>query len=298
MRITGNRLIEQTAANTQQAQVRYGNAAEVVSSGLRVDKPSDDPAAWLAAHRARLQQNIVAGTGKALQYGRERLAQTDGALSTLSQIVESVRALAIQGTNDTYDAVARGDLGMQVQGLFDAARAAANTQAPDGEFLLAGSAATTQPFDNTGAYTGDTAVRVVPDAQGIGVTHASSLAGSELTAASGPNRVDILPLLQTVATALKNNDTATLQSAIGSMATAVSQMSDLRTRTGGLMTAIDTVSKAHDLLATTLQESAASLVEADTTTAAGELAKASTALDVSRTVSGHVIQTLSQALST
>lgn len=284
MRITGNHLIEQSAAASVRALTKYATAATTVSSGLRVATPSDDPTAWLAAHRANLRSALVDGANQAVQYGRERLAQTDGALATLQGIVSDVRMLTIQGSNATYTPAARAEIGTQVRGLFASALGAVNAQAPDGEYLLAGTASLTAPFTPTGTYVGDTTGRDV--ATDDTATHGISVAGADLTATNG---VDVLPLLDRVATALTNNDVPGIQAALDDLDKAVHQVGGVRTHVDGLMQVLDDVKTAHDALHQTLATAASHYVEADLVTAASNLAQAGQALDASQTVAAHVI---------
>ncbi len=284
MRITSTHLIEQSAAATSSAQARYATAASQVSSGLKVAMPSDDPTAWLAAHRANLRTALVDGTSQAVQYGRERLAQTDGALASIQSIVSDVRMLAVQGSNASYNPTSRAELGTQVRGLFESAIGAANTQSPDGAYILAGSASLVPPFDATGTYVGDAATRDV--ATEDNATHATSIAGSELTSTGG---VDVMTLLSRVATALSNNDLPGIRSSLDDLTTAIHQVGGVRTRVDGMMHVLDDVKTAHDALHQTLVTAASNYVDADIVTAASNLAQAGQALDVAQTVSSHVI---------
>jgi flagellar hook-associated protein 3 FlgL len=288
MRVTGNRLIDISAAATSRNQSRVADLTDEMSSGLRVSTPSDDPSAWLAARRAELQRTLNEGTTQAMQLSRDRLDQTDGALSTISQVVSQVRELAIEGSNDSIDATGRAGLSQQVQALFQSAVAAANAQSPDGEYLLAGAQSLTAPFDTaTGAYTGDSATRAVPTDDTA--TQIVRIAGSDLTAANG---VDVLPLLSKVASALTANDTTTLRGALTDLETAVKQMAATRTSAGNAMTVLDTAKTAHAQLEQTLTSEISNDVEADTVSTASDLAKASQALQVSQAVSAHIISLL------
>ncbi|MCX5742139.1 MAG: hypothetical protein NT062_06555 [Proteobacteria bacterium] len=286
MRITGNRLIEQTAIATTRQQGRVGELAAEVSSGVRVAKPSDDPAAWLAAHRAKLRSTITDGTTAAMQSGRERLVLTDGALAEIHDIVSQSRTLAIQANNDSYGAASRKEIGTHIRALFSSAVAAANAQSPDGEYLLAGGESLTPPFDpTTGGYVGDGTTREVPMG---GVAHQpATIPGSELTAATGG--VDVLPMLERLATALETNDTATLRGSLTDLGTALDQLGTLRTRGGGMMAILDDAKTAHDIMHQNLATSIADHVESNTIEAAGDLAKASQALEISRAVSSRIV---------
>jgi flagellar hook-associated protein 3 FlgL len=287
MRITGNRLIDLAAASTSKNQSTVATVANQLSSGLRVTEPSDDPSAWVAAQRTKLHQALSQGTGAAVASSRDRLASTDNALASLGDIVSQIRTLAIQGSSDTYNATNRAGLGGEVRGLFLAALDSANVRGNDGEYLLAGSASLAAPFDAAGVYHGDAAVRTVPSDGSV--TTPVTIAGSALTAAHG---VDVLPLLDRVATALSANDLPTLLAALPDLDTAIKQISTTRTGAGGAMNALDQATTARAVLEQDMQQAIARFVEVDTVSAASELAKASQSLEVSRAVSSHIIAVL------
>ena len=287
MRITGNRLIDLASASTSKNQSAVATASAELSSGMRVTTPSDDPQAWLAAQRTKLHQALSQGTGAAVAASRDRLTVTDNALASLGDVVSQVRALAIQGASDTYNPTARAGIGAQVQGLFQNAIDAANARGHDGEFLLAGSASLTAPFDASGQYLGDANVRSVPSDSSV--TPGVTIPGTALTAASG---VDVLPLLSKIATALSTNDMTTLRAALPDLDTAVKQVSSARTQAGSAMNVLDQATAARTVMEQDMTEAISKFVEVDTVSAASELAKASQALEVSRTVAQHIVTVL------
>jgi flagellar hook-associated protein 3 FlgL len=288
MRITDHRIVDMAAAATQRNQATVGELSDQVSTGLRVSKPSDDPAAWMSAQREKVRAALNDGTSQAIQVGHERLVASDGALSSLAGIVSQARELAIEGSNDTLSAAARQDIGTQIGSLFDTAVAAANTIDANGEYMFAGANSLAQPFDTTtGAYTGDAASRSInTDTTSKQI---ETVPGSGLTAANG---VDILPLLKTLATAMNTNNAASIQAALGGLDTAITQVSFLRGQTGAHMAVLETAKTAHDQLATRIQSSISNSVEIDTVAAASNLAKASQALTISQSVTTHVLQLL------
>jgi len=290
MRITGGRLIDLAAVSTNNHQTAVGKLADQVSSGMRVRQPSEDPAAWLAAHRAGLRRTLSEGTGVAMQFSRDRLDETDRLLSTIQDAVAQTRLLTVQGASETYNAANRAELGTQVRAMFEVALGAANSRAPDGEFMLAGVASLVAPFDAGGAYQGDATTRAVPIEDGA--TTVVTIAGADLTVARG---VDVLPLLDRVATALATNDVATIQASLTDLDTAIKQLSMARSRTGGAMAVLEQTQLAHSQLEQNMTAEIARHVEIDTVGAASELAKASQALDASRTVSSHLIAVLARA---
>ncbi len=287
MRITGHRMIELASASTSKSQEALAARSAEVTSGLRVAKPSDDPTAWAAAERAKLRKVVAEGTGAAVEASRGQLEETDVAFASVGDFVSQVRALAVQGSSDSYNAQDRAELGAQVQALFASALAAANTRSSNGEYLLAGSQTGTPPFDAAGTYQGDTLVRSIPSAEGS--TAFATIPGSRLTSANG---VDVLPLMSQIATALSTNNMAALRTGLTDLQTAVGQVSMSRTVTGGAMSVLDATLAARDQLTTHLATEIARNVEVDSVAAASSLASASQSLEASRAVTAHLVSLL------
>lgn len=287
MRITGHRMIDLSAARTGKAQESVAERSAEVSSGLRVQKPSDDPTAWASAERAKVRKVISDGTGSAVKASRDRLEETDAALGSIGDIVARVHELAIQGSNSTYSAANRAALGDEVHAMFLSALGSANTQSSNGEYLFAGSLSNVAPFDPAGAYLGDAIGRLVPASENA--TSLATVPGSRLTAAHG---VDVLPLLERVSAALSTNNLSALQGTITDLQTAVLQVGTTRTATGGAMNVLDATAQARDLLSQHLAVEISNSVESDSIAAASALANASTALEASRSVSSHLVALL------
>jgi flagellar hook-associated protein 3 FlgL len=293
MRVTGYRMIDLSKAASQKAQEQVSDSSQQVSSGLRVDKPSDDPAAWAAAQRAKLQQTLANGTSSAAGTSADRLQQTSGALTSLTSILSQVKSLVVQGANASYSADDRAKMSETVKGLMASAVAAANTQLDDGEYALGGSASTTAPFNADGSYNGDADAREI--SAGANASSVASIPGSRLTAADG---VDVIPLLGKIATSLANNDTDALNTNLGDLNTAIQQVSLTQTVTGGAMSALNATVTAHTQLSTNLSKQISDDVEVDTVSAASDLAKASASLQANQAVTAKLISILSTQTQT
>jgi flagellar hook-associated protein 3 FlgL len=280
-------MIDVAAMNTASNQSKVSEASDQVTSGLRVSKPSDDPTAYMAAQRASARMTLSKGATSALNTSKERLELSDGALGGIGAALDSMREIATQGANATYNAQDRKDMATQVRALFQAALGSANTQAADGEYILAGTSSTTPPFDAAGNYVGNSTDRNIATTETDST--GSLIAGSALTTASG---VDVLPLFGKIADALEANDMDSVHNLLGDVNTAVQQVGLSRTRTGGALNIMQSAISAHADLDLHLQTTIKDNVEADVIAAASTLAKASTAFEASKTVTSHLMTIL------
>ena len=288
MRITANRMLDLAGQATVRAQSDVADLAGQVSSGRRVERPSDDPVAWAHARRLELRKTVSEGRGVGVALGRDQLEETDRALGAIGGVLAQARELAVQAATANYNATDRAAMGQVITGMFQTARAAANTRTTSGEYLLAGMKSGTEPFDAAGAYQGDSATRALES--GEGPLDVATVPGSVLTAAGG---VDVLPALTRFAAALAANDLLGIQKSIDELSTAHGQVSRARTNVGSLVSVLDGADQARAGLEDTLQGRIAGLTEIDVVTAAGELAQRSRALEAAQAVNSKLAQLLS-----
>jgi flagellar hook-associated protein 3 FlgL len=290
MRVTNMYLVDIAQQANAKNQSTVATLTQEVSSGLAVAQPSDDPTAWIEAQREKVRSTINDGTGEALTSGLEKLTATDGALSSLSQIVSQAQALAVEGSSATVTTDARADAAQQVNGLLQSALQAVNAQDVDGSYLLSGTSVNTVPFDSTGTYQGNSTTTSINSSQTQ--TSQDTISGSSLDVGSG---VNIVQTIGDLATALTNNDTTGIQTALGNLNTAVSQLATTRSQVGGMMASLQSAQSAQQTLSTSLTTSISNYVDADAVQSASALAQASTALQVSQSVTAKVLSLLTPA---
>jgi len=287
MRITEGRLVALAAARSISAQSRFAESGDKVSTGIAVDRPSDDPVAWASGQRARLRHASSSARGSNIATASEQLASTDGALDSLGQIFSRLKELSIQSSNETLGLAARQNIALEVRGLFSQALASANTRGPTGEYLFGGSRGDSAPFSDTGVYGGDGIASEVETAEGN--LQIVSITGESLTAAAG---VDILVVMSDFATALEANDVPTLQTMVGQLGTAIEQISGARSSVGAMMSALDNAEHSRTAFELNLAQTIANAVETDPIAAAAELAQTSQALETAHAVTTRVVDLL------
>ncbi len=139
---------------TSQLQSDLVNLQQIenqISSGLRMNLPSDDPSASLSAIDVERLLERTNQVSTNLQTNQAYLSQTDSTLSSASDILTSAQSdvSSVVGTTatDSQRQAAAAQVGQLIQQLVGAGNENFN-----GRYLFAGSQAETQPFVNQGNY--------------------------------------------------------------------------------------------------------------------------------------------------
>jgi len=90
-------------------------ASQRLSSGFRINTGADDAAGLAISEGMRAQIRGMNQASRNAQDGISLLQTADGYLDTLSEMTNRMRELAVQGSNDTYNADQRGMIAREMQ---------------------------------------------------------------------------------------------------------------------------------------------------------------------------------------
>lgn len=154
MRIS-TRQIQQLGIDSILAQQeKLSRTQQQVATGKRVLLPSDDPVA--TTQLLQLRQSIE--TTEQYQANADaainRLQQEEGVLTSITEILQSVRVLAVQGNNASQTNETRGFMAEEIRQRIEELIGLANTRDGTGDYLFAGTMGATTPFikDSQGKY--------------------------------------------------------------------------------------------------------------------------------------------------
>lgn len=152
MRISTRQIYTQGIEAFQQQQQKLAKLQQQISSGVRLNKPSDDPAS--ASRVLELEQDVSVN----LQYqaninlAQQRLGQQDTVMKTYGDLLNRVRELAIQGNNGPLDPLSRNAIAVELDERLSELYSLTNTTDANGDYLFAGFQNANLPF--TPAITG------------------------------------------------------------------------------------------------------------------------------------------------
>jgi len=151
LRVTNSSLLRSALADIQRQRARLFEVQEQAASGLRINRPSDDPSGASAALLLRAGLDAIAQFERNLGQTRVRVDAVDSALAASTDLLIRARELAIAGANDTNDAGSRALIAEEVEALHGALLSEANTRS-GGAHVFAGHASATEPFVVAGPF--------------------------------------------------------------------------------------------------------------------------------------------------
>ncbi len=265
MRITNQVLFLQALGSTQDTLSQIEKQQRVISSGLRVEKPSDDPAALGEVMRSSSGLRSLEQYRTNLATARARLSVEDGVLEQTTASLIRAKELAISQAGSTANAETRSATRKEVEGIRDFLLELGNTRF-SGSYLFGGDYADTPPLTGAGTDPSRPPVGTLEVEGGAGSFYAVNHGAQEIFVDSGA-----LDALSELALALGNDDQTAIQTSIGSLDTAFDTVQELTGELGARMNQVDTALSNLDALEVNLRTFRSELQDADLEEAISQL---------------------------
>ena len=273
-----------------QAQQSVNNAAEQLSTGRRVNLPSDDP----AAEAAMIQEN--AQSAAIDQYTASSSSLTDvldTANSTISSVVTLLQqavSLGAEGADSTLNQSDLNSIAEQVSSIQCQVLSLANTSYA-GQYLFAGTATGSAPYvadpsnPNQINYVGNDQQNQVQI--GTGLSIASNLPGSSIFSQPGSN---VFTALQSLVTALQSGDTSSISSAETGVSNSLNSVDTAQVFYGAAVDELNTNDTYLSQEKLTITSYENTLVSSDTATAATDVTQDETLLNATVAAAAQIDQ--------
>jgi flagellar hook-associated protein 3 FlgL len=273
-----------------QAQQAQDNAAQELSTGRRVNLPSDDP----AAEAAMIGENSQSAAVDQYTANSDSLTNVLGtANSTLQSVVTLLQqavSLGVEGASSVNSQTDLNSLANEVSSIQSQVVSLANTSFA-GQYLFAGTATGSAPYVADAAnpnqidYVGNSQQNKVQI--GTGLSAAANLPGSSIFSQPGAN---VFGALQSLVTALQSGNTtsiATAQASVSNSLNSVDTAQGFYGNTLDELTSNESWLSQEKLNITTYQNT---LVSADVATAATDATQAQTVLSATVAAAAQVDQ--------
>lgn len=154
MRLTTANSYATTIDNLQQRQQELSEAQARLSSGKRVLKASDDPAAAARAERALAAESRYDAAQRSVDASKALMSQTESALGDANELLSQVREALVAAGNGSYTDAELATQANKIQGLRGQLLQIANRSDGAGTYLFGGQGSSQAPFiDSPGGVT-------------------------------------------------------------------------------------------------------------------------------------------------
>jgi flagellar hook-associated protein 3 FlgL len=191
IRITQNIINQSMLRNVNQSYKGLSKLQDEISSGKRINRPSDDPfgASQSMGYQTKLSE-IETFKGNAND-AKDELTAVDDTISSASDLFNRVKELVVKASSDTNNMYDRGAIADEINSLKDQFGDIANTTF-NGKYLFADPDSTTPPYqsgslDQGALSTTTPQVEVAP-----GSTIEKGIAGNDLFVSNGTTIFDEL----------------------------------------------------------------------------------------------------------
>ena len=289
--LSTNLFFDKATNQLQTVQSNLATSQEQLSTGLKVNRPSDAP------DKASLLTNLISQVERQTSYQNTlktidtRLKAQHTSLTNVSEELTRLKELAVQAANDTLSAADRASVAIEMKGIRDQILSLANSQDANNNYIFSGSRVQTPSFgkDATGrvVYQGDQSRMVV--AVGDSRRMSMNMPGSDAfksivrTNSKGePQGVDFFQAVDDVVNAVDNNNYSFVQRGIKELDGMQQNISDATAQVGSNMNVVDSQNAVLDEVKLRLQSTLSDIQDLDYTSAITKMNKDQLALQAAQ----------------
>jgi flagellar hook-associated protein 3 FlgL len=202
-------------------------AQEQAGTGIRVQKPSDDPVAAAAARRETSRQKLADAGVSVSEEATLQLEGTDSVLNDVFAALTSAHDLALENATATASSENRTNAAHQVRMMREQMVSLGNTNLA-GRYVFAGYRDQTPAFAADGTFVGDSSSKELQVLPGLVVK--ASISGDKVFGTGSPD--DMFSVLDKLASALEANDQTGVRDLLKDLETNQSRVLSARTQVG------------------------------------------------------------------
>ena len=149
MRVSTANRYETAVDSLQRRQQDMVEAQTQMTSGKRINRPSDDPAGAARAERAFISQQRIQSDQRSVNVSRNAMTLTESALGQAGDVMQNLRETLVGAGNGSYTPAERVTQAAQLMQYRGQLMALANQGDGNGGYLFGGQGASAMPFLDT-----------------------------------------------------------------------------------------------------------------------------------------------------
>lgn len=288
MRVSDKSLYNTITNNLQTGLEKLLQLQESASSGKRINRPSDDPSGAMKVMDYDTAISKVAQHERNVGNGYSNLTATESAISSVQEVVQRAKELAVQASDASQDSSDRAIIAKEIEQIYNQVLSSANTKV-NGKYIFAGYNNSTAPYSSDGTYNGTYPGGYMEVEVDSGSTVSINIPGYMVFGSSAYG-TNILGTLESLQTALENNNTDGIGTAMNTLDSALDQLNNTRAEAGAKTNRLD-ISKSYlSKLKLDLTDFKSQTEDADLTEVITRLTQQQNIVEVSRASVSMVLQ--------
>lgn len=281
----------QFLSNLSSLEQRLTKSNSEVSSGLRVQTVSDDPASVteILQLTAQIASNNQIKTN--LNEVQTEVNGAEGAINTATGLMDRAAEIAAEGSSTTSTAD-RTQLAQQINDVMTEMQQLANTQVA-GRYVFSGDSDQTAPYgsvnfvtnpiNGVGAYQGSVSTRSVEDSYRVPITISATAQDIFDGGTAGTVNTSVFQALTALYNALSSNNPSAAATAASNLQSATNYLNGQQALYGDIQNKLTDALTTQTAMDTSLRSQLSNLQDADEAQAAIQLQTESTALTAAET---------------
>jgi flagellar hook-associated protein 3 FlgL len=294
-RVTTQMTAANLLANINQSMDRVDTTQQELSTGKKINQPSDNPygtslALQLNNQLANLDSysnNVTDGTGWA--------QAANASLADVTNAVQRIRELVVQASNGTQNQADMSADAAEVGQLIDQIKQDANAQY-NGQYIFSGSATTTAPYQpgSNDAYAGNTGQvtrQIGPNSSLAVNADLSSVLGTGQTTAGQPaGDGKLLNTLRNIADAMQSGNAGSLSSSLSALDSNLGSLTGLSANMGATTDRLQMAASRIQSLQASDTQSLSDVQDADMAKTEVDFSTEQAALTAALQAGAHIVQ--------
>lgn len=152
MRVTNVMTARISVNQMNESRAKLARIQEQASSGLRINRPSDDSVGYQNALRLDGSIGQTESFLRSIDASRVRMGTTENALADAADLISQAEVTAIEGANSTNGPETYAILKLEIESIFESLVDRANAQSAEGAYVFAGDASEAPAFSTSGPF--------------------------------------------------------------------------------------------------------------------------------------------------
>lgn len=260
-RVTQGMMHNQMIRNLNRNFDRMTGLQEQLSTGRKINKPSDDPVGITYALRYRSELSMNDQYQRNITEATSSVSHVDTVLDQINDLIKRVKELAVRGVSDSNPAEARYAIGQELEGIYQQLVSLSNDQV-NGKFIFNGQMTTTSPYDaaTAGTVDSDDADILLPLAPGVEI--ATNVSGNKVFGSSADTD-NLFTLVKQIRDGMLNNTPQMARDGMDLLDTRLNKFLGVRSEVGARANRIELLDNRNQIMNDTLNGLSGKTEDAD-----------------------------------